>query len=197
MAQFERKKKVGDEDDFTVPIFFQSRIGKSLSNIHNSEDRGNVSSISSALSRQPEEEHINTSEEVLKHTSLMNADVRQFGNRTTESTKSGGRNGNCMAMTTDTSLREAQADSDQEYRVQGFPNFSVSCHGEESGQPKELGNDNKHDGSFVQFENVEKGDDISETSMVDSSSALDITPDDVVGVIGQKRFWKARKEIVK
>lgn len=43
----------------------------------------------------------------------------------------------------------------------------------------------------------DKSDDVSETSMVDSISGLDISPDDVVGVIGQKRFWKARKAIVK
>jgi len=45
--------------------------------------------------------------------------------------------------------------------------------------------------------NVDRVDDESDTSMVDSISGLDISPDDVVGVIGQKHFWKARKAIVK
>ncbi|CAI9784886.1 unnamed protein product [Fraxinus pennsylvanica] len=41
-----------------------------------------------------------------------------------------------------------------------------------------------------------EGDSVSETSMVDSISAYDFSPDDVVGVIGQKHFWKARRAIV-
>ncbi|CAK7356806.1 unnamed protein product [Dovyalis caffra] len=43
---------------------------------------------------------------------------------------------------------------------------------------------------------VERHDDASETSMVDSVVALEITPDDVVGLIGEKQFWKARRAIV-
>ncbi|KAL5697682.1 hypothetical protein ACHQM5_028801 [Ranunculus cassubicifolius] len=47
-----------------------------------------------------------------------------------------------------------------------------------------------------QATNTERNDDASETSMVDSISGFDISPDDVVGVIGQKHFWKARRAIV-
>ncbi|KAL4570264.1 hypothetical protein LXL04_025916 [Taraxacum kok-saghyz] len=43
---------------------------------------------------------------------------------------------------------------------------------------------------------VINGDSVSETSMVDSVSDADISPDDVVGVIGQKQFWKARRAMV-
>lgn len=39
-------------------------------------------------------------------------------------------------------------------------------------------------------------DDPSEVSIADSVSDLDISPDDVVGIIGQKHFWKARRAIV-
>lgn len=46
-------------------------------------------------------------------------------------------------------------------------------------------------------ENLERGDSVSETSILDTESALEITPDEVVGAIGQKRFWKARKAIMK
>lgn len=44
---------------------------------------------------------------------------------------------------------------------------------------------------------VDQGDDLSETSIVESMSGTDISPDDVVGIIGLKRFWKARREIVR
>ncbi|KAI3454117.1 hypothetical protein Pfo_010780 [Paulownia fortunei] len=47
-----------------------------------------------------------------------------------------------------------------------------------------------------QMRNLERGDSVSETSVVDSISRLDVTPDDVVGIIGQKHFWKARRAIV-
>ncbi|KAG5244199.1 protein EARLY FLOWERING [Salix suchowensis] len=47
----------------------------------------------------------------------------------------------------------------------------------------------------LQFRNGDRSNDASETSMVDSISTLDISPDDVVGVIGQKQFWKARRAI--
>ncbi|XP_062097128.1 protein EARLY FLOWERING 3 isoform X2 [Humulus lupulus] len=49
--------------------------------------------------------------------------------------------------------------------------------------------------SQLEVENVDKFDDGSETSMVDSISGTDISPDDVVGIIGQKHFWKARRAI--
>ncbi|GFZ17201.1 hydroxyproline-rich glycoprotein family protein [Actinidia rufa] len=42
----------------------------------------------------------------------------------------------------------------------------------------------------LQMGNGDRSDEASETSMVD------ISPDDVVGIIGQKHFWKARKAIV-
>ncbi|KAI3830499.1 hypothetical protein MKW98_030662 [Papaver atlanticum] len=49
--------------------------------------------------------------------------------------------------------------------------------------------------SISQGRDADRNDDVSETSILDSVSSLDISPDDVVGVIGQKQFWKARKEI--
>ncbi|KAJ7966465.1 Protein EARLY FLOWERING 3 [Quillaja saponaria] len=43
--------------------------------------------------------------------------------------------------------------------------------------------------------NLDKSN-VSKPSMVDNLSCMDISPDDVVGLIGQKHFWKARTEIV-
>lgn len=45
--------------------------------------------------------------------------------------------------------------------------------------------------------NVNKDDDISETSMVDTALHPDVSPDDVMGAIGEKHFLKARRAIVK
>ncbi|KAF4352841.1 hypothetical protein G4B88_024768 [Cannabis sativa] len=58
-------------------------------------------------------------------------------------------------------------------------------------------NSNSNRTSHCEIETVDKFDDGSETSMVDSISITDISPDDVVGIIGQKHFWKARRAIAK
>ncbi|KAM3758036.1 hypothetical protein ACB098_01G012400 [Castanea mollissima] len=75
----------------------------------------------------------------------------------------------------------------------------VSHSREDDSNPNEADNDFQYCGDrsnlSLQMANVDKGDDVSETSMVDSISGLDISPDDVVGMIGQKHFWKARRAI--
>ncbi|XP_062087608.1 protein EARLY FLOWERING 3 isoform X2 [Humulus lupulus] len=38
-------------------------------------------------------------------------------------------------------------------------------------------------------------DDVQEVPMVDATSTLNVRPDDVVGVLGEKQFWKARRTI--
>ncbi|KAL0394144.1 UNVERIFIED_CONTAM: protein EARLY FLOWERING 3 [Sesamum latifolium] len=60
------------------------------------------------------------------------------------------------------------------------------------------GTESSEDGSCrsTQMNNLERGDSVSETSVLDTISGLDITPDDVVGMIGQKHFWKARRALV-
>ncbi|CAA0824253.1 Protein EARLY FLOWERING 3 [Striga hermonthica] len=44
--------------------------------------------------------------------------------------------------------------------------------------------------------NLERGDSVSEDSVLDVVCEVNLTPDDVVGVIGQKHFWNARRAIV-
>ncbi|GAA0185527.1 hypothetical protein LIER_32815 [Lithospermum erythrorhizon] len=51
--------------------------------------------------------------------------------------------------------------------------------------------------SSIQMIHDDKGDEASETSAVESIYATDMSPDDVVGIIGLKHFWKARSAIVK
>ncbi|KAH9616363.1 hypothetical protein KSS87_006968 [Heliosperma pusillum] len=49
---------------------------------------------------------------------------------------------------------------------------------------------------YLEKESIDRSDNVSETSIVDSALEFDITPDDVVDVIGRKHFWKARSAIV-
>ncbi|XP_031487409.1 protein HEADING DATE 3B-like [Nymphaea colorata] len=55
--------------------------------------------------------------------------------------------------------------------------------------------ENKTSGK-VQPGDKDRNDDASETSMLDTVSGLEISPDDIVGVIGPKQFWKARRAMV-
>ncbi|MQL71601.1 hypothetical protein Taro_003909 [Colocasia esculenta] len=63
---------------------------------------------------------------------------------------------------------------------------------DDTGNIDPLGNANKNQA----LEDADRNDDASETSMVDSIPGVDICPDDVVGLIGPKHFWKARRAIV-
>jgi len=70
----------------------------------------------------------------------------------------------------------------EDYRnLNGFVNGSECC-------------EDKRCGSV---ELVDRHDNVSDACMVESRSAVDISPDDVVGVIGEKLFWKARSAIIK
>ncbi|KAK9699783.1 hypothetical protein RND81_08G196200 [Saponaria officinalis] len=58
------------------------------------------------------------------------------------------------------------------------------------------GADEIENGIDLEKENIDRGDDVSETSMVDCASEFDVTPDDVVDILGRSHFWKARTAIV-
>lgn len=59
-----------------------------------------------------------------------------------------------------------------------------------------LENNVKENGSLGEHI-AERKDEASEASIDDSISGLEISPDDVVGVIGPKHFWKARRAFMK
>ncbi|KAI6679975.1 hypothetical protein NL676_033856 [Syzygium grande] len=64
-------------------------------------------------------------------------------------------------------------------------------------EPNSFGKENLNEtcGALLMVD-AGRNDDASEVSIADSASGLDISPDDVVGIIGQKHFWKARRAIV-
>ncbi|XP_047178270.1 protein EARLY FLOWERING 3-like [Vigna umbellata] len=65
--------------------------------------------------------------------------------------------------------------------------------------PAEAINDTGHHdtrmGSLMQGGKLNGSDNASKISSVDNLSPVNISPDDVVGIIGQKQFWKARRAI--
>ena len=68
-------------------------------------------------------------------------------------------------------------------------------------RPLEATNDAEyHDtgtGGPIQKGNFDERDNISKISTVTNLSSLIVSPDDVVGILGQKHFWKARRKIAK
>ncbi|KAF8047731.1 hypothetical protein N665_2849s0002 [Sinapis alba] len=107
-------------------------------------------------------------------------------------TKRGG-----LAATEEMDLEKSASSSDRvndgcETRVLGI-NTGVESE-EGHGNP----NDYCTSGGYTSLQQIneeEASDDVSGDSMVDSVSSTDVSPDDVVGVLGQKRFWRARKAI--
>ncbi|KAK7410118.1 hypothetical protein VNO78_00654 [Psophocarpus tetragonolobus] len=65
--------------------------------------------------------------------------------------------------------------------------------------PAEAAKDAEHHstrtGSPLQQGSLNKSDNASKVSMVENLSTVNISPDDVVRIIGQKHFWKARRAI--
>ncbi|KAL1532559.1 Protein EARLY FLOWERING [Salvia divinorum] len=59
----------------------------------------------------------------------------------------------------------------------------TGSHEDESSRPPQIGS-------------LERGDSVSESSILETESALDITPDDIVGILGKKHFWTARRAIM-
>ncbi|CAL5386759.1 unnamed protein product [Camellia sinensis] len=77
---------------------------------------------------------------------------------------------------------------DKSFMIISFPELSLICSSTFSTPKWECG--------ALQVEKVDRNGNISNNSIVESISAVDISPDDVVGVIGQKQFWKAIRAIV-
>ncbi|KAL3840839.1 hypothetical protein ACJIZ3_025430 [Penstemon smallii] len=55
---------------------------------------------------------------------------------------------------------------------------------------------NCKDCESVRVGNADNSEESSDTSVTESISGLELTPDDVIRVIGQRLFWKARKTII-
>lgn len=253
LAQFEQRKKQGDEDDFRVPIFVHSGAdfhGKS----QNSIDRERVTP-SSLTCLDHSIRHQNVCEKEPKRTISnglnLRQDMRSQGDVNRKDYVSGRVSSEKSAFNlstkekVDESMKQVNQSSTEDCQDQSSASFSslhdnagglrqengagaqleepcrVDCvsletardarntsrvrHSSDSadglGSPNLPCNDVACRGDktcgTLQKGNAETNDDVSESSMVDSMSSLDITPDDVVGMIGQKHFWKARRAIVK
>ncbi|XP_022951474.1 protein EARLY FLOWERING 3-like isoform X1 [Cucurbita moschata] len=240
-VQLERRQQtaeVEDEDDFTVPVYNQSEMGKNR--VQNSDHKEQLSF--------PGSKHSDCST-VLQSSSVAQSS-REVTTRKTVNDKR--RDGSAKSTTnlldregTDGLQKETNVSEDQEFQdksnisvdklqdsdvqlqrhsssstqldesglvedvieptrfrvVDSVPCTRVDSHSLEKNENLNMPVDNiknrvDRTHSSVHVGNADKSDIVSENSMVDSISGSDICPDDVVGLIGQKRFWKARRAII-
>lgn len=230
-VQPQQRKRAGDEDDFTVPVFVQSRMPQRQSNTQNGGGKAKLTPFGQSHS-----------DCAIKLKNASKKDPKQISspslNFRREMTSEREEHLNACSPARDHSVKAAtnmstrekvdvpvnvNACPNQEYDDHPVPTFNRSCDSDaclqqESRSESQINNTGQGDGGnpsspnepdseseyhgdrtciSPQMGNADKGDDSSETSMVDSVSGMDISPDDVVRIIGQKHFWKARKEIAK
>lgn len=250
----QQRKRAGDEDDFTVPVFVQSMMGQRQSKTQNGGGKAKLTPFGQSHS-----------DSAIKFKNASKKDSKQISspslNLRPEMTSEREEDLNACSPARDRSVKPAtnkstrekvdvpvnvNASPNQEYEDHPVPTFNRSCdsdtclqqesrsesqinntgqgdglvestrdaekgtvsqarsvsrYGGNPSSPNEPDSESEYHGDRTcispQMGNADKGDDSSETSMVDSVSGMDISPDDVVRIIGQKHFWKARKEIAK
>ncbi|KAM7493382.1 hypothetical protein LguiB_027991 [Lonicera macranthoides] len=188
--RLEQKKKP-DEDDFSVPIFVQSDMGQDNSNKNsNSMDRQGLSPFSPAYSGN------------------LTKFQKGIGEHPNQTETTGPRKQTNAPIGGDSFSRSQNMGDSlrRQYRIESQVGNTIQVGGGVANERiRGLAIDYRNSSVPVRDLQLEEqrspndtnGDDVSETSMLDSISGIDISPDDVVGIIGQKHFWKARKAIVK
>ncbi|GJX47979.1 early flowering 3-like protein [Tanacetum coccineum] len=196
-------KRRQEDDDFRVPIFDQ-QSGTSQNRSGNHQNRenhkitpfgahfaGRLSNVQNAKQNDNKVQKEN-SQDLARTASNQSArqNIKLPLKETNESSSFSHRN-----ASNNGNLRDYRADSqadntlwgdsvlNEASKATGYRNNSVPLR-EAQEEPLRSPND------------ATNADAVSETSMVDSVCAVDISPDDVVGIIGQKHFWKARRAIV-
>lgn len=239
-VQPQQRKRAGDEDDFTVPVFVQSRMGQRQSNTQNGGGKAKLTPFGQSHSDSAIKLK-NASKKDPKQISSPSLNFRReiTSEREEDLNACSPARDHSVKAATNISTREkvdvpvnVNASPNQEYEDHPVPTFNRSCDSDAClQQESQINNTGQGDGLVEstrdaekgtvsqatsvsrsdseseyhgdrtcispQMGNADKGDDSSETSMVDSVSGMDISPDDVVRIIGQKHFWKARKEIAK
>ncbi|KAM7490500.1 hypothetical protein LguiA_033421 [Lonicera macranthoides] len=187
--RLEQKKKP-DEDDFSVPIFVQSDMGQDNSNKNsNSMDRQGLSPFSPAYSGN------------------LTKFQKGIGEHPNQTETTGPRKQTNAPIGGDSFSRSQNMGDSlrRQYRIESQVGNTIQVGGGVANERiRGLAIDYRNSSVPVRDLQLEEqrspndtnGDDVSETSMLDSISGIDISPDDVVGIIGQKHFWKARKAIV-
>ncbi|KAL7150809.1 hypothetical protein ABFS83_05G138500 [Erythranthe nasuta] len=197
-AKVERRKK-SDEDDFRVPTFLHPRpIQECGEYDHNNNTEKIATSIPSFFNRHSKFKkakpndvlEISTSQEQGKsHNKEESSKEVVNNNRVIKvvSTSVSVEKGEESNKQTDLSLRHGPRDAPAsvfEENIAALEKRSKS-NSARAFSSKDLRGYERDGGGSV-----------CEDSVLESISRVDVTPDDVVGIIGPKHFWKARRAIV-
>lgn len=203
LTQLGHKKK-SDEEDFRVPIFNHTAqnhvFGKKSINPHHEK----VSRSNPSNADHPLKSH--------KYTKVGNheSSLRQVSRSQAEENSKETASNRAKAVSNSSAIEKAEGRPKKQMDLSiDTPQNSINLNesaaslrahpSRDERNSHDLGHDARsQERSFrtVSMRNLERDDSVSEISVVGSIAAVDMTPDDVVGVIGQKHFWKARKAIL-
>ncbi|KAI7757243.1 hypothetical protein M8C21_023764 [Ambrosia artemisiifolia] len=200
-VQQEHKRRQ-EEDDFTVPIFDQqSGTSQNRSVVHQNRENEGVTPSGAAFSGRLVNNH-----EAKQNNSKSQKNSQDFATSVSNQ---------WAQQNVKSPLKETNESSSFSHR-NALNNRNLRDHGADSQADTTLWGDSVlneaskatgYENNSVPLSETQKeglqspndptnGDAVSENSMVDSICGVDISPDDVVGLIGQKHFWKARRAIV-
>ncbi|KAK6129670.1 hypothetical protein DH2020_036588 [Rehmannia glutinosa] len=200
LTQDEQRKK-SDEDDFRVPIFLHSVPNQECGEYTNNLDGEKLTPSKPSYFNHPLKCQKDEKMAMLENNMKLEGKIQKEENLKMfltdrvkgVSTSSTVKEAEALYKQTDSSMFDGPRDISIVKR-----NSSTLVKSEEQNILHDISNDTEtQDGPCrsKQTRNLERGDSVSENSVVGSISGQDMTPDDVVGVIGQKHFWKARREI--
>ncbi|XP_011019541.1 PREDICTED: protein EARLY FLOWERING 3 [Populus euphratica] len=250
VAPLMQRKKVGEEDDFTVPVFVHSGKGQGQTKMQTSAAQEKLASLcpnylghSSRFQNAGDNDHfgstglnlrrdtsnqsednlevcVSSTDHIARHSTNLQTreknDMPEEGNASQNQQYQNNlvsnftrlhENDTCLQQETSARLQSNHSEHGdhvpesrrQKEKINIFQPGNDSHLRKDCSSPNEPEIDSECFGDktcgSLQFRNGDKSNDASETSMVDSISVLDISPDDVVGIIGQKHFWKARRAI--
>lgn len=192
-----------EEDDFTVPIFDQqSGTSQNRSVTHQNRDNEGITPFSAAFSGR-----LVNNNNAKQNNKFQKENSQDFG--TSASNQSPRKSRKALLKETNEpsnlshrdasnnkSLRDYGVDSQADNTMWGDSVINEASKASDYGNNSVSLRENQRE-ALRSPNDPTNGDAVSENSMVDSICGVDISPDDVVGVIGQKNFWKARRAIVK
>ncbi|CAN4095533.1 unnamed protein product [Withania somnifera] len=218
----ESNKKTG-EDDFRVPVFIKSKGGQGNGKFYSTLDGKKLSASTAVplgyskkdLNEQDAKQLAISREQSCNSTSILSIDkiddvLKKADAQFQYEPRDDPDNTSGICCKTDLLPPECRVDSRVGGTMLSEP-VRVVDNGDSSLLVKDVTSkeqiipDNNHSNDTESKEDkaseslqtrvVDQGDDLSETTMVESISGMYISPDDVVEMIGQKHFWNARRAI--
>ncbi|KAL8216556.1 hypothetical protein R6Q57_023393 [Mikania cordata] len=196
-------KKGQEEDDFRVPIFEQ-QSGTSQNRSKNYQNRENegitpfgATLLNRSVNVQNAKQHTNRFQKENSQGITKSASTQSPRQHTKAPLKETNESSsfNLVNASNNETLRDCRVDQQADNTLWGDSLLNegskASGYGNNSVPLREI-----QEEALRSFNDPTNGDAVSENSMVDSICGVDISPDDVVGIIGQKHFWKARRAIV-